>query len=59
MQQEPGQLSLDSEGFGKQNSGDNVIEQGDHVPVPASNRTQQIGLMALAFKLQVIVHHGI
>jgi hypothetical protein len=36
------QPSLGSEGVGKQKAGDNIIEQGGHVPAPASSRTQQL-----------------
>jgi hypothetical protein len=36
------QSSLGSEGAGKEEMSDNVIEQGSHVPAPASSRTQQL-----------------
>ena len=40
-EQDPEQPILGSEGVGEQKAGDNVIEQGDHVPDPASSRTLQ------------------
>ena len=52
-EQVPGQPSLGSEGVGKQKTGDNVIEQGGHVPVPASSRAQQLWYMALALESRI------
>ena len=42
MKQDPGQPNLGSEEAGKEEASDNVIEQGGHVPVLASSRTQQL-----------------
>jgi hypothetical protein len=41
-EQDPEQPSLGSEEVGKQKASDNVVEQGGHVPAPASGRTQQL-----------------
>ena len=40
-EQDPEQPILGSEGVGEQKAGDNVIEQGGHVTVPASSRILQ------------------
>jgi hypothetical protein len=42
IEQDPGQPSLGSEGFGKQKASDSVIVQAGHVLVLASSRTLQI-----------------
>jgi hypothetical protein len=42
MEQVPGQPSLVSEGVGKPKADVNVVEQGGHVPAPASSRTWQL-----------------
>ena len=41
-EQDLGQPSVGSEGLENQKATDTVIEQGDHVPPPASSRTQQL-----------------
>jgi hypothetical protein len=52
MKQVPGQPSLGSEGVGKQKACDIVIEQGTHVPAPASSRTQQLWKCGSGFRVQ-------
>ena len=52
MEQVPGQPSLGSEGVGKQKAGDNVIEQGGHVPAPASSRTWQLQPCGSGFRVK-------
>jgi hypothetical protein len=46
------QSRIGSEGVGKQKAGDDVIEQGDHVPVPASSRTLQLWPCGSGFRVK-------
>jgi hypothetical protein len=38
---------LNSQGVGKEEASDNVIEQGGHVPDPASSRTLEVSAMCV------------
>jgi hypothetical protein len=44
-----GQPGFGSERVGKQKAGDNVIEQGYHIQVPATSRTRQLQLCGSGF----------
>ena len=48
-----GQPSLSSDGVGKEKAGDNVIEQGSHVPTPASSSTQQLQPCSSGFRVNI------
>ena len=43
-EQDPGQPSLGSKGVGKQKTSNDVIEQGSHVPAPASRSFGHVAL---------------
>jgi hypothetical protein len=52
QKQVPGQPSLDSDGVGKHKTGDNVIDQGGHVPAPANSRSEQLWSCGSGFRIQ-------
>ena len=51
-EQVPGQPSLGSEEVGKYKASENMIEQGDYVPAPATSRTQQLQPCGSGFRVQ-------
>jgi hypothetical protein len=51
-EQVPGQPSLGTEAVEKQKAGNNVIEQGSHVPGPASSRTWQLWPCGSGFRVK-------
>ena len=54
MEQVLGQSSLGSEGIRKKKTGDNVIQQWDHVPATASSRTLALWLCLYSQVTKVI-----
>jgi hypothetical protein len=51
-EQVSGQPSLGSEKVGKEKAGDNVIEQGGHVPAQVSNKIQQLWPCGSSFRVK-------
>ena len=51
-EQVPGHLRLGSEEDGKQNSGDNMLEQGCNFSAPASSRTQHLQSCDSSFRVK-------